>query len=57
MRQSSYEGHLGCGDEAVNKSHPCDCMRMDDMGDAFETRAYANYLQAAWYVTVYYGKS
>ena len=36
IRQGSYEGSQGCGDEAVNKSHPCGCMRMDSMGDGFE---------------------
>jgi N-acetylglucosamine-6-sulfatase len=56
VRQSSYEGGPGCGDERVNQSHPCGCMRMDDMGDEFEARTYANYLQEAGYATAYYGK-
>ena len=56
IRQSSYEGSQGCGDEAVNASHPCGCMRIDAMGDSFETKTYANYLQEVGYTTAYFGK-
>eukprot|EP00935_MAST-01C_sp_MAST-1C-sp1_P002722 g2722.t1 len=59
IRDSYYKGgteHQGCGDEAVGKDHPCDCMRVNSTTEDFEQHTYATYLQQAGYVTAYFGK-
>ena len=52
IRDSYYKGgteHQGCGDEAVGKDHPCDCMRVNSTTEDFEQHTYATYLQQAGY--------